>query len=705
MPLTRTQTYTGVMKLVLWALIPLACAQQLSETCKPSPGLLKALHDESSARVYDAVGAWFADRGDMKCALAAFEEAVRLEPGSSEAHYDLGVAHVRMNQLAAAVKEFRIVVKSKPDMAVAHNSLGSALMDMGKNADAEAAFRDSLKIDPKSVFALDHLAQVLALEHRYDSALRYWNEALAIQPDSADIQLSIGATTYEDAGVKEAAGVIGAKIAGAKEAIRILQDLIHQHPGMKAAHFTLGNIYAAESRFREAADEYTEVNRLDPQDTVALLARVNALVSVSAFQDALAPAQDYVHRKPADSEGHDLLGAVLKGLGEYEKAEVELERAVAGNPNDFLAQYQLGFVQVRNGKPKQALAHLEKAVALKPTDSSAQFQLAQVLRTLGETVRSREISDKFKESKSEEFKVNQLAAKGNEANEFLQANQPQRAAEAYRQMLELEPENSRTEYNLALALAAAHDAAGERKALEKAAAMDPKMAVARGELGLLDLSAGKLDSAQKWLEAALAIDPQLISAEGNLGMVFALKGDNARAEKVFRQAVEDDPNYTQGYLNLGLILAEQQKFADAEIPLEKALQLAPEDLRILSATGKVKARLGKSEEGIALLRKVIALAPNSAARTSIWLSHWPIATICLALSRKRRRRFNSRRSPPSRTSITAGSCSILAAQRKRGLISRLPASSIRKCRSLTISWACLKSKLATTRARFLYCRR
>jgi len=147
------------MKVVLWAVIPLACAQQLPETCKASPGLLKAIHDESSARVYDAVGAWFADRGDMKCALAAFEEAARLEPGSSEAHYDLGVAHVRMNQLTAAVKEFRIVVKSKPDMVAAHNSLGSALMDLGKNAEAEAAFRDSLKIDPKSVFALDHLAR------------------------------------------------------------------------------------------------------------------------------------------------------------------------------------------------------------------------------------------------------------------------------------------------------------------------------------------------------------------------------------------------------------------------------------------------------------------------------------------------------------------------------------------------------------------
>ena len=456
------------------------------------------------------------------------------------------------------------------------------------------------------------MAQILASQHRYDSALRYWHDALAIQPDSPDILLSLGVATYEDAAVKEAAGIIGAKNAGTKEAIRILLELIRKHPDMKTAHFTLGNLYANESRFREAADEYTEVTRLDAQDSVALLAAVKALTTVSAFQEALTPAQEYARRKPSDPEGHVLLGAVYKGLGEYEKAEPELERAVSGNPDDFQAQYQLGFVLARNEKPKQALAHLEKAVALKPTDSSAQFQLAAVLRSLGDTARAREIAETFKASKSEEFKLNQLSARGAEANEFLKSNQPLRAAEAYRQMLELDPGNARTEYNLALALAAAHDTEGERKALEKAAAMDPKMAVARGELGLLDLSAGKLDSAREWLEGALAIDPQLISAEGNLGMVLALKGDHARAEKVFRQAIEDDPTYAQGYLNLGLILAEQQKFADAEVQLDKALKLAPEDPGVLSASGKVKARMGKSEEGTALLREVVALAPKSA---------------------------------------------------------------------------------------------
>src|ERR1035438_1466015 len=165
-------------------------------------------------------------------------------------------------------------------------------------------------------------------------------------------------------------------------------DLLKAHPNMKSAHFSLGNIYAHEGRFREAADEYAEVLRLDPQDYVALLAKVKALVTVSAFQDALADAREYVRRKPADPEGHLLLGSVDRGLGEYEPAEVELKRAAAELPNDAQAHYELGFVLARNEKPKEALPHLQKAVAINPSDSSAQFQLAAVLRALGDDARS-----------------------------------------------------------------------------------------------------------------------------------------------------------------------------------------------------------------------------------------------------------------------------------------------------------------------------
>ena len=67
------------------------------------------------------------------------------------------------------------------------------------------------------------------------------------------------------------------------------------------------------------------------------------------------------------------------------------------------------------------------------------------------------------------------AAQTNQANEFLLSGQPAKAAEVYRQILEMNPQDARTEYNLALALGALQDREGERKALEKAANLDSNL--------------------------------------------------------------------------------------------------------------------------------------------------------------------------------------------------------------------------------------
>ena len=592
---------------------PGRAAAQLPATCPPPSALSKALAAKPAASVYDALGASFAGQGQLQCALAAFEQAVRVEPGSAEAHYDYGVGLVRAEKLQPAEQQFRLALKADPAMTMARASLGSVLLDTGKTAEAENEFREVLKSDPKSVFALDHLAQALSAERHYDAAMTYWQQALSLQPTSEDIKLSLATAAYESGLAKQEAGIPGARDAGAREAIRLLQELTSANPLSKLAHFTLGNIFAREQRFREAADEYAATVRADATDTVALLAEVKALDTVSAYQEALTPAQNYVRIKPADPEGHLLLGAVYRGLGEYSKAEPELQRAVAGNANEFQSRYQLGFVLARLDKPKEALFHLKKAVQLKPEDSSAQFQLSAVLRALGDSKQATEVADQFKKAKEKEFKVSQLAAQGNKANQYLNSGQPAQAAAVYREMLQMEPDNAHTYYNLALALEAANDTNGAQEALEKAVSVDPKMALARSELGRVYLARGDVQSAKRWLEQAIALDPQLVPALGNLGVICAQERDTAKAESLFRQALEADPNYAQGNLNLGLILAQQQKYSEAESQLQKALELLPDDSRTLSAIGKVECRLGKNKQGLAYLERVTKLEPNSAA--------------------------------------------------------------------------------------------
>ena len=134
------------------------------------------------------------------------------------------------------------------------------------------------------------------------------------------------------------------------------------------------------------------------------------------------------------------------------------------------AQYEIGRALARDQKLGQALPHLEKALALDPSNTSAQYQLVHVLRALGDHERSQKMLEQFNKTAGQ-----YSAAQTNQANEFLLSGQPAKAAEVYRQILEMNPQDARTEYNLALALGALQDREGERKALEKAANLDSNL--------------------------------------------------------------------------------------------------------------------------------------------------------------------------------------------------------------------------------------
>lgn len=582
---------------------------QLPDSCKPPASAAHPPAGTSPARAYDAVGAWFAEKGDLKCAVASFKAALRLEPHLAEAHFDLGLV-LQSQQPAAAISQFRLALQDDPALLEAHCALGSSLV---VSAEAEAEFRKALAANPQLVCALDGLAQVLLKEKRYDAAIDYWQQALRIQPDSPDMQIALATAKYSSAKVRLADGLQPLNGADVADAISLLTDVLKNHPDMTAAYFTLGNIYANERRGREAADQYQQVLRQDPTDMVALAAQVKALIDASAYTEALAPALEYKRRKPNDPSGHVMLGTVYQQLGDYAKAEPELELGVAMAPNDFEARYQLGLVLSRMGKPERALPQLRKAVALKPGDRSAQYQLVAVLRALGQAQEATQLVGTLRKEQGQESLNSQLTSEGTKANDLLQSGKASEAAQIYRHMLEENPSSAQTAYNLALALEAMNDTNGAEDVLRKANDLDPAMAQVPAELGRLELTQGDLQSAQQWLKSALDLEPGLVEARGNLATVYARNGDLVTAEKLLRQAIEDDPKYKEGHFRLGLILAQQGRKSEAKQELDQAVALAPQDPATLSSVGKAKVQMGDVIEGIALLRKVVDLVPDLAA--------------------------------------------------------------------------------------------
>ena len=183
------------------ALFLLACSTlpvraQLPSDCKPPAAAANAPAGTSPAKIDEAVGAWFAQKGDLDCSASAFEQALRLEPRSAAAHFDLGLIRQRQQQPATAIKEFELALQYEPGLLPARCALGWALQDPVR---AKQEFHEALAANPHLVCALNGMAQVLAEQKHYDAAVRYWRQAVKLQPDEPGMQLSLATAIYKAA--------------------------------------------------------------------------------------------------------------------------------------------------------------------------------------------------------------------------------------------------------------------------------------------------------------------------------------------------------------------------------------------------------------------------------------------------------------------------------------------------------------------------
>src|ERR1700736_5827917 len=148
-----------------------AYASQGRPACHGPAELEKVIASHPTAASYDALGAYFGERKEFPCAFQAFESALRLEPNSWEAHYNLALALLQSGDRARAVGELRTAARVRPQIALTHVTLGVALDELGQKDAAMASFQAALKLEPKSVPALQGLTKALIDQKRYAAAI------------------------------------------------------------------------------------------------------------------------------------------------------------------------------------------------------------------------------------------------------------------------------------------------------------------------------------------------------------------------------------------------------------------------------------------------------------------------------------------------------------------------------------------------------
>jgi tetratricopeptide (TPR) repeat protein len=585
--------------------LPASCLQ-LSHSSEKIAALLESIHNHSTSGAYNTLGVLYAEADRIPCAIASFENALKLDNQNWEVHYNLALALLRKANRSQALRELQTAIQEKPDSVSSHFALGSVLEDEKKLEDAEEQFRSALKIDPGFAPGAVKLGEVLIAEGKPSAAVDCLENARkqALPANQTESLQSALAEAYAENGELE-------------KALNTLHDLVDAQPNSAHAHLSLGLFYLRKHQSpsedeQAAVKEFREALRLDGGMDSARIGLGKALISLQQYSDAISVLTEYTRRQPKDAQGFHALGLAYQGLNKQEAAIEALQKGIALDPRDAALRFNLGMQLASAGKIAAAILQLEAAERINPSDLATHSELALLFEKSGNEQRARSERAKVNVLKSSSEKEAAIAKFYGEANQYLSAGNAVAAAQSYREALQLKPRDPRLHYNLSLALDRLGDTSAEHTELERTVELDPKLAAAQDQLGLLALRSGQQAEAERFFKKTLAIDPTFAEAQSNLGVLYSQQGKNADAARLFQQAIESDPKYSKAYVNLGLLMAQQENFSEAEQKFREAIRLDSGYADAYAALGMLQAKTGRGADAVTSFRKAVTLDPTSA---------------------------------------------------------------------------------------------
>jgi len=494
-------------------------------------------------------------------ALAALQEAVRVNPDMYEAHQNLAVAYMVNCDYDAALLETDEALRLKPDSGGAYHVRGILLMSQGRVDEAAEALARAAELSPDDPAIHAALGTAYEALGRADEAAAAQQKALTLMERELKGARDDPQTIAAYADVLRSQGKLEEAVAEYGRAIQRAEKQGLRPDRLARIYRSLGLAYWDMERWEEMADAYNRAIALSPglySDHTALAQAYRGLgqpdQAVAAYEQALALL-------PCDANTHALLAGLYREMGRADEALAEYRLAAQYDPDDFTAWGSIGAILAERGQAGEAMAAYDKAVdaaerhlAHNPHDADAASMLGLTYLLLGQT---------------------------------------EKAVSTLEQAVALRP-NADNHYALGNAY---YDTGDYEKALveyQAALTADPKHVASAVRLGDTFAKLGRTDEAIAAYRQALALKDDA-DVHAYLGMLLAQQGQTQQAESEYRASLRLAENVLA---HLGLATLYQSAGdldqAIAEYQAALALQDAPYTRLALAWLYEAKGRLAEA---------------------------------------------------------------------------------------------------------------
>ena len=139
-------------------------------------------------------------------AMAAYREAIGINPQYVEALANLGNVYRRQRQWADAITTLQQALQLKPQSADLHNTLGVTYKEHGEIETALKHYQQALKLSPQHAEALNNMGVVLQDQGKLANAAEAFQQALTLKPGYANAHYHLGLVRLWQGKEEEALG-------------------------------------------------------------------------------------------------------------------------------------------------------------------------------------------------------------------------------------------------------------------------------------------------------------------------------------------------------------------------------------------------------------------------------------------------------------------------------------------------------------------
>ncbi len=442
-----------------------------------------------------SLGRAYLDAGRNDEAARVFEDALAQDYENFSAHFGLGLALYRKDDLRGAVFEFDQATRVAPDRFEGWYNLGVTYGDLLRWDEAAKTFAQAIAVGEKAGLEGEVLKPAylgLAAAYRKlgkpEQAAAVLQQALGVVGEDPEIMYLLAQNL---------------SLAGKpKDAIPYLYKVLQQDRAHVAAVSLLADIYVGQGLPDRAL---REIDR-----------------SLAAAQDPQTRANLLLKK-----------ASILKPLNP-EKAAALLEEASKLDSRLWQAHYDLGASWLKAGDPERALRSFQRAYSVKPDEPKILVGLAAAYFQKQDYKQSYRYAQLAAASNDEQAKGDALLVAGKSAYNLGRFGE---ARALLIKAADIMPTRADAWLWLGLASYAMQDYKTAISALERSVQIEPSP-VAKLNLGAAYLAVQRFSDAEQILTQVVLEEPDNAEAWYNLGWALKALAREAEAQRAWKRALE-----------------------------------------------------------------------------------------------------------------------------------------------------------------------